>query len=247
MIFDRTKINVQEIQKKYAESTPFSHIIIDDFLDQDYLKEVEEEIRDMEESNWYDKTSGFGYINNEDDSIVQSKKIALNIRKQIPEKSKMIIELFESNEMVKLIEEITGIPDLQSDDNLLGGGIHRTNTGGRLAIHSDFNIHPVLQKHRRINALLYLNSNWISQYNGELELWSKDMMNCEHKIEPIFNRLVIFKITDDAFHGHPEEWMAPEEYPRMSFAFYYYTNDRPEEEKAPFHWALWQKRYNHYY
>jgi len=70
------------------------------------------------------------------------------------------------------------------------------------------------------------------------------MTKCIHKIEPILNRLVIFKITDDAFHGHPEKWMAPIEYPRLSFAFYYYTDERPEEEKAPFHWALWQKRNN---
>jgi hypothetical protein len=154
------------------------------------------------------------------------------------------MELFDSDEMIRFIEEITQINGLQSDDTLLGGGIHRTNTDGRLAIHSDFNIHPVKGKHRRINALLYLNSNWMPEYNGSLELWSKDMMKCCHKIDPIINRLVIFRITDDAHHGHPEFWKAPLNYPRLSFAFYYYTDDRPENEKAGFHWALWHRR-NH--
>jgi len=230
-------------RKVFSEAKPYPFIVIDDFLDSIFLKQVEEEIRTMDESNWYDKSSNFSHINNETDTEVQCKKMALNIRNQIPEKSKAIIELFESKEMIDFIENITSIPDLQPDDDLLGGGIHRTKTDGHLSIHADFNLHPSTNKHRRVNALLYLNSEWNSSFNGELELWSKDMMKCEHKIEPLFNRLVLFKITDDAFHGHPEPWKGPLEYPRVSFAFYYYTDNRPEEEKSPFHWALWQKRF----
>jgi len=154
------------------------------------------------------------------------------------------MDLFSSPEIVRFIEEVTGIKELEVDTSFMGGGIHRTTKGGRLAIHADFNNHPVTKKYRRINALLYLNSEWRPEYNGELELWSKDMTQCVEKIQPLFNRLVIFRITDDAYHGHPETWNAPLEYPRMSFAFYYYTNNRPDEEKAPFHWALWQKRNN---
>ena len=70
------------------------------------------------------------------------------------------------------------------------------------------------------------------------------MSSCMKKIAPIFNRFVIFRIKDDAYHGHPEVWSAPENYHRYSIALYYYTNDRPEEEKAPAHMALWQQRSN---
>ena len=98
-----------------------------------------------------------------------------------------------------------------------------------------------------MNALLYLNSNWKPEYNGCLELWNRDMQNCCHKIEPISNRLVIFRITDDALHGSPEKWLAPDNYPRLSLAFYYYTDDRPEHEKNNFHWAMWFKRFGQYY
>lgn len=237
------KYNTLEIHKDFLKARPFPFVVIDNFLDSTFLKDVEEEIRTMDENNWYDKSTNFSHINNEQDSDVQSKKMALNIRNQIPKKSNLVIELFESNEMIHFIEQITGISELQSDESLLGGGIHRTKTNGHLSIHADFNLHPTTKKHRRINVLLYLNSKWSTGYNGELELWSKDMMKCEHKIEPLFNRLVIFKITDDAFHGHPELWSPPLDYPRLSFAFYYYTEDRPEEEKSPFHWASWQKRY----
>jgi hypothetical protein len=68
------------------------------------------------------------------------------------------------------------------------------------------------------------------------------MSKCCVSVPPIANRLVIFRITDDAFHGHPKYWMAPENIPRLSIALYYYTDDRPEHEKSSFHMALWQKR-----
>jgi len=247
MIFEKNKYNITELCKLYSESKPFPFVVIDNFLDNEFLKKVETEIRSMKEEDWFDKSTEYGYINNEKDTHFQSKKIALNIRKQIPEYSKQIIDLFESKEMISFVEDITKINDLQKDESLLGGGIHRTMTDGRLCIHSDFNIHPQTQKHRRINVLLYLNSEWRPDYNGSLELWSKDMMHCVQKIPPLLNRLVIFKITDDAFHGHPEPWKAPIEYPRLSFAFYYYTDDRPEQEKSPFHWASWQKRFQDFF
>ncbi len=51
-------------------------------------------------------------------------------------------------------------------------------------------------------------------------------------IEPLFNRLVIFNTYDTTFHGHPLALDFPDEYPRTSLAFYYYTSkDRPSSER----------------
>jgi Rps23 Pro-64 3,4-dihydroxylase Tpa1-like proline 4-hydroxylase len=235
-----SKFDVQQLSHVFMNSAPFNHVIIDNFFDESYLNDILNEINDYTHNTWYDKENAS--INNEPDTIVQSKKIALTDYNKMGANAKTFIDLTRSEEFIKFLVNITGIDDLENDMHLFGGGIHKVNTGGRLAIHSDFNIHPVLNKYRRLNILLYLNKNWQPDYNGELELWSKDMKKCEHKIAPIFNRMVIFRITDDAFHGHPDPWCSSS--PRLSFALYYYTQNRPEEEKAPFHWALWQKRPN---
>jgi len=242
-----SKFNVNELQNSFLNAQPFNYVVIDNFLDTCLIKEIELEIRLMDPNNWFDKKTLFGHINNQPDCDTQSKKVALNIREQFPEKTKTIIELFESKEMINFIENVTNIKELQPDPYLLGGGIHKTTSNGHLSIHCDFNIHPHTNKHRRVNALLYLNSNWKPEYNGELELWNKDMQSCAKKIEPISNRLVIFRITDESLHGSPEKWLGPENYSRLSLAFYYYTDDRPEEEKSDFHWALWFKRFNTFY
>jgi len=148
----------------------------------------------------------------------------------------------EPSEMIHYLESITGIKGLLADGELLGGGLHKMDRGGHLAVHADFNIHINTGHHRRINALLYLNPNWESEWGGQLELWDGAMSRCWNKVEPILNRLVVFRITDDALHGHPDPMMSPEGISRYSLAFYYYTQDRPEDEKSPFHWALWQRR-----
>jgi len=244
---DINKYDISKLKEEFLTAAPFNYIIIDNFLDGFLAKDIELEIRTIPPEDWFDKETGFGHINNQGDCETQSKKIALNIRKQIPEKTNNVIDLFSSQKIIKFIEDITDISGLQSDPYLLGGGIHKTTKNGHLSVHCDFNIHPQTNKHRRINALLYLNSNWKPEYNGCLELWNGDMQSCAKKIEPISNRLVIFRITDDALHGSPEKWLAPENYSRLSLAFYYYTDDRPEHEKRGFHWAMWFKRFGQFY
>ena len=44
-------------------------------------------------------------------------------------------------------------------------------TGAFQAIHRDFRVHPITGLFHRVNILIYLNSNWKSEYGGELELW----------------------------------------------------------------------------
>ena len=61
-----------------------------------------------------------------------------------------------------------------------------------LKIHTDFSKHPTLDLDRRVNVLIYLNKNWDQTYGGDLELWDKEMKFCEKKIQPTFNKMVIF-------------------------------------------------------
>lgn len=232
-MYDLSKYNTQELHQQFMTAEPFHHICIDNFLDYTTLKAVENEIRDMTHIHWK---------NGAQSDIVQSLKIGITDRSLMGEKQKELVDFMNSPEFVRFLQEVTGITDAEADAELLGGGFHQTATGGRLAIHADFNLHLRTGKHRRLNALLYMNEDWNEGYNGELELWDKSMQTCVKKIAPLFNRLVVFRVTDDAFHGHPVPWQGPKDYHRLSLAMYYYTPDRPEHEKAPFHWAAWQKR-----
>jgi len=228
----------EAMKRRFTEAQPFSYITMDEFIRPDKLEEIHKEIKNMTEDNWLSHQDPMA-----NEMIFQKKKMGLNKPEWLPSKAANIMHLFNSQRMLHYLEELTGITDLIADPDFTGGGLHRTKTGGKLSVHADFNIHPHTGLHRRLNVLLYLNKDWNSvEWKGDLELWSKDMKECVKRISPDFNRIVIFRITDDAYHGHPEELTCPDNVDRLSFAFYYYTKDRPEHEKAPFHWADWQPR-----
>jgi len=235
----RVKTVTDEMRREFREAMPFPHMIFDSFLDDFALSEAEHELRTMPRSIWLahhdPKFAG-------DVGEVQKRKFGLQEPSALPLRARDVMNFFSSPEICQFFEDLTGIPDLQSDPTFAGGGVHNTEQGGKLSIHADFNIHPTTGKHRRLNALLYLNKAWKEDYAGALELWDREMQRCVKKVAPVFNRLVVFRITDDAFHGNPEPWNGPPGYSRLSFAFYYYTDDRPDEEKSEFHWATWKYR-----
>lgn len=108
------------------------------------------------------------------------------------------------------------IPDpwITTKGQLFGGGLHDIGTDGFLNNHVDYNWHPA-GVYRRLNLLLYLN-DWKSGDGGELEINGQ-------KIEPLFNRCVVFETTEDSWHGHPNPWKGLET--RKSLAIYYYSGE----------------------
>jgi Rps23 Pro-64 3,4-dihydroxylase Tpa1-like proline 4-hydroxylase len=160
---------------------------------------------------------------------------------RMPEHVTNLLNFLNSREVLMFLEELTGIPDLLPDPQFYGGGVHRILTGGKLSVHADYNFHPITKLHRRVNLLLYLNKDWKEEWGGDLQLWNKDMSMCVKKILPIFNRAVIFNITSDAYHGHPGPLKSPEGVDRLSFALYYFTETRPENEITKPHMAVWKE------
>lgn len=109
-----------------------------------------------------------------------------------------------------------------------------TNHGGYLNIHVDFNWHQKLQAWRRCNVLFYLTQDWKEEYEGKLELWSKDSKKKVKEITPLFNRVAIFNTTSTSYHGQPAPVLCPKDKPRRVFsAFYYATTKNEETEELP--------------
>lgn len=237
------KNSVKELHEQYVNAEPFPHIVIDNFLPESILNLVEKEVKVHPDWYWDDSEYVEGYqvkkfytpspLNHQ----FERSMIELKMRSPF---TMHVLEYFHSKEVLEFLETLTGIQNLVVDTDWLGGGLHKTLNGGKLAVHADFNIHWKMYAHRRINLLLYLNRDWLDEYNGELELWTRTMSHCVKKIKPVFNRAVIFNITDDAYHGHPVPLNTPDDIARLSLALYYYTKDRPEHEKAPGHPVLWK-------
>ncbi|WP_406444593.1 2OG-Fe(II) oxygenase [Streptomyces sp. NBC_01613] len=146
--------------------------------------------------------------------------------------TRAFFETARSPEVCRALEEATGIGPLTADD--LGGGMHMTGEGGRLAVHRDFNRHPTLPLERRLNVLVFLNEEWEREWGGVLYLGAER----EVEVVPLFNRTVVFACGPESWHGHPDPIVG--EHWRRSLAVYYYAPLR--EETAPGHTTIWSGR-----
>ena len=193
---------------------PFPHIVIDDFVVRSLVSEAAVAFPKKNDSRWIH----YSHYNEDKCAITDSSRM--------PNVLASLISDLSSQDFIEFLQKLTGINNLKADPTLQGGGLHMTKTGGYLNIHADFTVHPLKRDwRRRVNLLLYLNSNWQESYEGHLELWSKDMKKCVHRISPQLNRCVIFNTDDDSFHGVPAALKSPTDVTRNSVALYYYTDE----------------------
>lgn len=214
----------------YLDAIPYPHIVIDGLFDEDILASIVAE---------FPKPTDIGWINYKN---AREVKLASNKDEHFGPYTKLMLYHLNSAPFLDFLSQITGIKNLIADSYLDGGGMHQIQSGGKLAVHADFNRHSGTKLDRRLNALLYLNRNWKPEYGGELELWDRDMAKCQKRIAPLFNRLVVFSTTDFTFHGHPEPLKCPDDMTRKSLALYYFTNGRPVDEISDAHSTLFRAR-----
>jgi len=230
--FDREQLGALAEARRdaYAMADPFPHTVIDDLLPEQVLDDVLAEFPDPKDADWVKFDNATEHkLGSRDDSIMG------------PATRQLFAEL-HSSAFLGFLERITGIEGLIPDPHLVGGGLHQIEPGGHLKVHADFNRHPRTDLERRLNVLIYLNRDWRDEYGGALELWDKEMSAPVRKVTPHFNRCVVFSTTSTSYHGHPEALTCPEDRTRKSLALYYYSRDRPAEERSDKHSTLFKAR-----
>jgi Rps23 Pro-64 3,4-dihydroxylase Tpa1-like proline 4-hydroxylase len=233
--YDNLDSIAEENCNSYVSAEPFPHIVFDNFFDEMFLNEVLDEF-----PNDLDRIGG-KY------STDQEKKSFSNNPDKLSNKINDFLNFTNSHKFINFINKLSVMErPLIPDPYLFGGGLHELKDGGFLNIHCDFNKHPKMNLDRRINVLIYLNHDWKDEYGGALELWDKNMKSCVQKIQPIFNRMVIFNTTNFSYHGNPDAIkLSDKSKSRKSIALYYYSNGRPSNEiSIKDHSTLWKNRPN---
>lgn len=206
--------NFKKSFKNFAETKPFPICVIDDFLEIEYAKTIEKEFPDYH-SELYN-----GNYNNS----IEIKKTCNRWDNFLPA-TYNLIHYLNSDSFIDLIKQSTGIKTLYADFGLHGGGQHIHCRGGKLNPHLDYTVHPKLGLLRKYNLLIYLTSDWQSQWKGEFGIWEggKDNhhLKLHDKISPLFNRAIFFDTTQDSWHGIVETVNCPDYVTRKSIAVYY--------------------------
>jgi len=230
-------IDISNLESKInIEKDPFDHTVASNFLPEDVASKAEME---------FEK---FDQLVNSQNQRYEKLKSGFNDYSKLPSTIKKIIDVFYSNDFIRLLEKKFKIEGIEPDWKLTGGGMHQSFNGGHLKIHSDFLYKRKSKQRRVLNLLLYLNTEWKDKWKGSLELWDKDMKLCKKKISPKINNCVIFRTDKESNHGFPDPITCPVNVKRKSIAIYYYvkeTNILPItiKKRKLFH-AVWKKRPN---
>ena len=218
-----------------VRSNPYPHIVWDSFLDTKALGFIRHEFPHEDSEFWTWKSNDTNSIKYmcQDQSLI----------KKLPSINNLI-KYLNSSYFCGILSSIFEIPNLVSDGDLAGGGLHMIGNGGFLKVHADFNQSDKKPGyHRRLNLILYLSDEWEDSYNGNLELWDTDLTEAKVKIEPISNRMICFNTQPDgdviAYHGHPKPLNVPKDIYRKSIALYYYTKEKPNSRLSDKHKTLY--------
>lgn len=206
----------------YCFAEPFPHIVIDNFLPPEMVTGLLEH---------------FPHGSLPSDVVFDMGYAGFHKRQILPTDCdrfcRQSFEFFNSRPFLEFLEGVSTIQGLLPDPYFEGGGFHEIGTGGKLGVHADFRINNRLHLSRRMNVIVYLNDGWPVEYNGFLELWSRDMKTRVKSVAPLLNRCVIFNTDADSYHGHPDPLTSPEGVFRRSVALYYYTASKAVYEEVP--------------
>ena len=203
-------------RESYQSASPWPHVVVDDLIDPALIAAAERE--ELEPS-----------LNLEVERTYRKVK-AESPEPKGPAATK-ILESIGSADFVAFLEGLTGVTGLIPDPTHYWAGLHVNPPGAFQAIHRDFRVHPITGLFHRVNILIYLNSDWKSEYGGELELWRSDKTACGQQVAPLAGKSVIFEAGPLAFHGIPDPIRCPTGRARLSLAAIYYTVDPPPDDR----------------
>lgn len=107
---------------------------------------------------------------------------------------------FQEPEIIRLVEEITQVPDQIGDPGLYAGGLSMMRPGDFLDPHIDNSHDQNRELYRRLNLLYYVTPDWKREDGGHLELWDK-LVKENVTIESRFNRLVLMETNNLSWHS----------------------------------------------
>jgi hypothetical protein len=213
---------IEALHKSFIDAKPVPHVVIDGLFAPALLELV---YADFDRLNWGDWRR---YDNAQEFKRGSAPKTWLG------HASQLYFNTIYSGHFVDFLERVSGVEGLVTDPELYAGGLHDIPTGGKFAMHLDFNQHSVTHLDNRLVFITYLNKNWRSDYGGALELWNMDENKFVTEVVPEFGRSVLYYHSSKSLHGHPKPISEPNGRPRRSAAAYYYSNGRPDGDGLGF-------------
>jgi len=220
-----TQQSTQDFCLKFSSKKPIRHLVIDNFLDEDFATTISTHFPAMAEMNTH-----YHGLNEKKSEHSDFAKLDVSFSQ--------LHAALSSDMFIECLQRITCIAGLETIDDRLGYGLHQGGNNSFLDIHIDYNLHPIKKKYRKLNFILFFNQQWRPEWGGHLELWDEKVESCVQSLSPVFNRCVIFECSDISYHGY-NRIAVPDGITRKSYYQYYFI---PVEDPVSFHDTIFKPR-----
>ena len=222
---DRMEHEVEALRARFAEASPFPHVVIDGCLHAASYRRVLDALpppaQDQRSSDYIFARNKF-----ENPLFDRADPVLKELREELT-----------SPRFAALLGRICDKP-VFVDPEFTGGGIHQGGERSFLDMHADFSRHPARHDWvRELNLLLYLNEPYDEAWGGHLELQHLGTES-RARIAPVGNRLVIMLTKAHTLHGYRPISFPAGRY-RTSLASYAYTEDR-DFQRTPLRSTAWR-------
>ena len=191
-VINHKHMNLNSKKKEFFNANPFPYLVIDEFLEPDYFKNLKKILNEMTTSE-----DGRNF-----DTEVENKKW-ISVNSSLPNLIKQIIDALNADVWVNNVQNLTGIDSLitTSHGNTILANYHEMEPGGFLGVHVDHSHEPVTGSPHVLNVLIYLTEDWHENDGGSTFFYDKTGKNIVSKVPYKQNRAVIFLHTPFSFHS----------------------------------------------
>jgi Rps23 Pro-64 3,4-dihydroxylase Tpa1-like proline 4-hydroxylase len=216
-ILERLEEQADASRAQWQASGTIQHFVLDDLLPDPWARAVHRAFPAREQM-WLKR------------SLREKKYVAAQMNHYEPLLEEAIFA-FQSSEVVRAIERITGLRALEPDDLLYAGGISLMTPGQFLNPHMDNSHDKFRQRYRLLNLLYYVSPDWTEECGGNLELWPQGVTGGARTLVSRFNRLVVM-LTDQRSWHSVSRVLAPRD--RCCVSNYYFSR-YPATDRDYFH------------
>ena len=212
----------EKIQNAELISEPIDHIVIDDFLAEDFARDLSNEFGKYDDEHWHIYSNAI------------EEKRTCNQWNLFKPNTYTFFQTICCDLVNRAISKKFEI-DVEADYGLHGGGQHIHSKMGNLNPHLDYSIHPKIGAERRLNAIFYLTDQYEESDGGHFGLWGNSSANepgdLVKEYAPLFNRLILFNTSQTSWHGLSRVYEPKSNRYRKSLATYYVSAPRENSLK----------------
>ena len=182
----RLEAEQDALQDAWRSADPIGHFIVDDLLPNEQAHAIASAFPDpgtlMQRNSWRER-----------------KRVGVQVDEYAPIISE-ILYAFQEARVLRVIEAITAIADLDADPSLYASGLSVMTQGDFLHPHLDNSHDGDNRLYRVLNLLYYASPDWAEGRGGDLELWDPEVRT-PTPLPARFNRLVVMATHRKSWHS----------------------------------------------